>query len=260
MGKESRKGGAILDFGGPIGSNRTKLIGGHVVSIDAAVNVAAQFGRGYRYCLPDHSQLALNVILGENNSTGSGNVNQASGAAWADAVNRVNKYYKGHSYSDHVHASGGNDFEPNFGAPSNARAWAAGFSANTNNPMYNFGSADGCPPTASGSRRRGGACDNGWSQGDVYFVSWKHNRYPFPEIYFQGQVPQWPAISLLGVNSGQGKMFFPGPVSQYQRDHSSFKPSVAWSKLFQALRRNPKTSQDHMNYVTDFQADRVWGR
>jgi hypothetical protein len=262
-GRANRHGGVILAFGGPSGSSHTKLISGRVITLDAAVNVAAQYGLGYRHCLPEHSERAINVIMGENNSTdgktGSGNVNSASGAGLANAVDALAQYYKGHSLTDHVGAAGGMDFEPNFGPVGSGRDWAGGFSANTHHPLYNFGSADGCPPSASRSGRRGGQCDNGWKQGDIYFVSWKHNRYPFPEIYVQPQVPQWPAISLFGAQSGQGKMFFPGPVAEHARATSEFKPSTAWSKLFQALRRNPKTSQDHMNYSTDFQRDQVWG-
>ena len=258
-GRQNRRGAAILDFGGPQGTGHVKLIGGKVITLDQATNVAAQFGNGYRHCLPENSNSAINVIMGENNSTGASNVTSGSGAALANAVDALANYDKGHSLSDHVGASGGDDIEPGFGDPGPARDWAAGFSGATHHPLYNFGSADGCPPNASASGRRGGQCVGQWKQGDIYFVSYKHNRFPLPEIYLQGQVPQWPAISLFGVKSGQGKMNFPGVVSEHDRAPSEFSPSTAWSKLFQALRRNPKTSQDVLNYSTDFKRDQAWG-
>jgi hypothetical protein len=262
VGHQHRSGGVILDFGGPIGSDKTKLIGGRVVSINADLFVAESFGRGYRHCLPhQYNDKAINVIMGENNSTGSSNVTSAAGAAWANAVDTLSRYYKGHSIAANVGASGGNDFEPGFakGSASSSRNWAAGFSGGSSRPLYNFGSADGCPPTAPSSGRRGGTCSFGWSQSDIYFVSAGSHRYPLPEIYFSVNAPQWPAISLFGVNSGHQKMYFPGPVTEHPRDHSTLQPSDAWSKLFKALRKNSKTSQNVLNYSTAFQNDSTWG-
>jgi hypothetical protein len=172
----------------------------------------------------------------------------------SNAVNTLSRYFHGHSI-----AGGGQDFEPGFGQVGPARAWAAAFSANSPRRLYNFGSADGCPPKPAPSGRRGGSCNNGWTQSDIYYLSGQQNRYPFPEIYYSGNVPQWPAISLFAVQTGHQKLHFPGPVTQYQRAKSSFAPSTAWSKLFKALRRNPKTSQGFMNYSTDFQHDGRWG-
>jgi hypothetical protein len=91
--------------------------------------------------------------------------------------------------------------------------------------VYNYGNASGCPldypPTEpeyqSGIVAR--QCDvQGWTQDDVYYVSWGSFRaYPFPEIYNtqEANAKQWYRIALFKNLVYGSRMEIKGSLAQY---------------------------------------------
>ena len=118
--------------------------------------------------------------------------------------------------------------------------------------LINHGAAGGCPQ--SGTTSTSGTCNNGWTQEDVWWVSWgAAPSYPQPEIYATtgANANQWQQLSLYSVLKHGGRMSILGPLSQYGAcqkmggcsgtDNTS---SHAWSFLWSALNGDSRTAQD----------------
>jgi hypothetical protein len=106
--------------------------------------------------------------------------------------------------------------------------------------------------------------DYGWTQDDVYYVSWGASRArPLPEIYntYWISAQQWQNLNVYAVSIGH-KMFFYGAMTQQQActdlEHIGIcdpsiinSPAQGWQQLYLALNGNPATSQSSLTFVTD---------
>jgi hypothetical protein len=166
----------------------------------------------------------LTIIVSTNSS---GNyVTQGHGEAWGIMINDLHDWFVSKGYTSQMRIVGGSDMETNFRPPDEARAWVDGYSSTGFYTLYNFGNASGCPldypPTEpedqSGVIALG--CDTlGWTQDDVYYVSWGSLRaYPFPEIYNTtgANAEQWYRIALFThLAHNHRTMIFRGTLAQF---------------------------------------------
>jgi len=148
-------------------------------------------------------------------------------------------------------AWGGSDMEASWNSVSATRAWTDGYNSADNWRYVNYGSADGCPTSGSGS------CNNGWSQGDVRYVSYgSPPAWPMPEIYRTDGVhaSQWDNIQEVA-----GYMYFLGSLTQWQAcfdvggcDPSTWNsPGAGWQQLWDRVRDD----QARLEHSTDI----TWG-
>ncbi len=123
---------------------------------------------------------------------------------------------------------------PKMGQPSSLpiveiRNWLPNY-LNSNLPLFNYGSADGCPTSGPDSPSLG--CNNGWTVGDVVYVSGGANRNlvrPIPEIYYNVNGPQW-----ANIGKASSPVFtFVGALSQYSGGSGGNTPAQAWTALYQ---------------------------
>jgi hypothetical protein len=83
------------------------------------------------------------------------------------------------------------DIEPSWESAAMSKRLVDGVSDQGWALLYNFGSADGCP---LGGRGDGLGCNNGWTVGDVAYVSYHGSAVPLPEIYYLVNADQWTYI------------------------------------------------------------------
>jgi len=88
---------------------------------------------------------------------------------------------------------------------------------------YDFGSADGCPQSASAD----GPCNNGWSIGDVGYVSFHGLALPLPEIYYTANANQWTVVRKWW-NANHGGYFFYGVTTS---SGVGLAPTTGWNTL-----------------------------
>jgi len=122
----------------------------------------------------------------------------ASGMTQADAhsagyyqsyrAQQLDAYQRAVGYN-RQNAAIASDVEPSWDSAPMSRAIVDGATAHGYALLYDYGSADGCP--ASGS---GGSCNNGWTVGDVGYVSYSGVAVPLPEIYYTVNADQWTVV------------------------------------------------------------------
>jgi hypothetical protein len=127
------------------------------------------------------------------------------------------------SVLNRVSIVGGNNIEPGFNPSYVPIHWLNGYNSVANRkPLYVIASADGCsetyPPTEPEyGYRSPGSCNNGWTQEDIYTVTWgAPSSFPFPEIYNTNyaNANQWYRIGLYSRLSHNTKMRFRGSMTQ----------------------------------------------
>lgn len=197
-------------------------------------------------------------------------VDYVAGQQWGSWIVAANNWLTdtanngGFNYSTLVTIWGGDDVEPCFGPPAPARAFLDGYRTTTTNPIYNFGSCDGCVTTYTCPAA---PCPNppalgGWTLDDIWYVSWGAWRsYPMPEIYYPtAQAHQWKAISLYSIEAkGTAALQFDSPLSEYaacqQRTCAPgfLTPSAAWQELVNALAEDARTA-----WTPSFSSDIRW--
>jgi len=233
----------VLDFGGqlPDGSG-TLLIDGIRVSNGDIEAAAEAFSAGYWVCTGSDTSSVLSLSIGTNNSYYD--VSSSGGQTWANVIADIIASNQANGYDAQISVGGGNDIEPSWDTAANTEAWVNGYSSI--NPAWyaNYGSADGCP-TGSASN---GACNNGWRQFDVWWVSWGAlPAYPLPEIYFQANANQWTMISLYGATYQGSKMGFLGPLDENDLDASTFTSAQSWNALWSGLNSRSQTAEGMSN-------------
>ncbi|MGH2459825.1 MAG: hypothetical protein ACRDIY_13275, partial [Chloroflexota bacterium] len=203
----------VLDFGGQLSDgSSTLLINGGPISNAQIEAVAEAFSQGYWYCTGSDQSSTLTLGIGTNNSYFD--VNGSGGAAWAQVVAAVIASNQTKGYAAQVIAEGANDLEPAWDTTEDSEAWANGYAANAPAFYVDYGSADGCP-TGNSS---GAACGDGWTQYDVWYVSWGDSAArALPEIYGSVNAAQWAMLGLYGAENGgaAGKIAFSGPLDTY---------------------------------------------
>ena len=131
-----------------------------------------------------------------------------------------------------------------------SRAWVDGYASAYASPSlyWNYGDAAGCPPY--------GSCSNGWTQEDVYYVSWGvPPAYPLPQIYCEacyagdthgGQSKEWQRLSLYGYTNHSGHaMYLLGAMTQWAAAGRccTNTPAQGWSQLSSDLNSDARTAQ-----------------
>lgn len=237
----------VLDFGGQNYSNTGSiLIGGPEVTFGQIQSYAEQFARGYYVCTGSNTASQLLLAIGTNNSAYQ--VSYSGGATWANqVVGPVQAWVAGNGVGNQVMPVGGNDMEPGFHGVVDTRAWLQGYSDTGKGRVTNYGSADGCPQYTSNN----GLCNNGWSQADVWWLSWGNpSGFAMPEIYYYANSGQWTMISQYGFTyQGQSKIYFDGPLTQYGYN-GSYTSDQAWNVFWSDLNARPDTAQ-YLTYRSD---------
>jgi hypothetical protein len=224
----------------------------------AITNASEGYIAGFFAC---SSTAHLRIAIGTNNANGMsygshidfGYVTREHGAAWGQMVNALNAYINSQNYAARVSARGASDIEIGFGPPEQAIAWVDGYSSVSSWPMYNFGSADGCP-VPSGNVFKTGTCssrgDAGspaqvWTQDQLWYVSYGNPvAYPLPEIYCSVSAKQWYNESLYGALYKTGRLDFLGTTASYGPvpGCTPLTPAESFMALQDALNADSRTS------------------
>lgn len=236
-GTYAQTGIVVLDFGatayqssgGTITSYGALTYSGAYLSTTVVASLVEQFGRGYWIGTGLDTSAFLYVAAGVNNNSPA--TISGHGGAWANMVDTINSWFVSGGYASQTAAYGAMDIESHWPSGTSAtysqtKAWADGYSGQTNALYEDFGSANGCPETSYNNA----TCSNGWTQKDYWYVSWGAARaVPFPEIYdtTPGVHPpnhsgwttdlnalQWHAIAIYAVQSLGSLMFFSGSFTQ----------------------------------------------
>ena len=203
-GSRPMDGTVFLAFGRPSynGTSYGTIIYNNSFRTTAQIRqVAYNYGYGYYVCAPQGA--FLEISIGTTNYGSYTTYNH--GQAWANMVDATNDMFINNCcIADYVVASGASDMELDWNSPSATRSWGNGYDAAALYWYNNFGDAAGCPPY--------GSCNNGWTQDDVWYVSWGNpSAWPFPQIYNEtgANAKQWQRISLRGyTNHGGNSMYF----------------------------------------------------
>jgi hypothetical protein len=263
-------GSVILTFGAPrtvdseTSSNGASMFSEVFANWRSTTQIAdagRDYSRGFWQCLDEApSSVQYTLALGVSNLFPSGwNGDRVAehGQAWGIMVANVRQYQSTNGYSAAILAAGAADIEPDYGGPTKTRKWVDAVDDVANSGLlWNFGSADGCPQFGQG----GTACNNGWSQGDIRYVSWGVSPgVPAPQIYLNngGMAEQWVLISKWGVDNGGSAMVFRGPLSQNGAcgqvgcpSSSDNTPTQAWEQMVNKMDARPATIVD-MDYSLD---------
>ena len=216
----------ILDFGGMNAANTGTIFitnNGSGATYAQIRAYAEQYALGYYTGASQNRDVksVLSLAISTNNSAYQ--VDQAGGATWANSVvDPVQTWVTNQGLGYQVSPEAGNDMEPSYHGPADTIAWVTGYqnaAGTANDFVLNYGSADGCSWTSYNNTN----CNNGWTQGDVYKVSWGlTSAYAMPEIYYDPSCSvsgvmarQWTLISRFGhYNRPNGAIIFDGPLTQ----------------------------------------------
>jgi len=254
----------ILDFGytrynSADGTYGTALFSGAYASTAQIATAVENYARGYYTCSGQDKISHLKIGVGTNNKqTSTSAVTYNHGSTWAWMVNTINSRLVSAGHNSMVTAIGATDIEMSWNTVYNSKQWVDGYVKSHQYALYNYGDAGGCPSSGSTS----GACNNGWTTADVYYVSYGASaaNFPIPEIYRTDgiQANQWKHISLYGaVNKGKA-LYFPGVLTQWQACNEvggctgiNNTPSTGWTQLYNAINSDSRTAQSNITYSTD---------
>jgi hypothetical protein len=265
------KYGNVLDFGAQINTAGTcgcqagtiPAFGGIPWLTDAQVeNIADQFAEGFYIGTESDTSVVDLIVIGTNNSN---TPTSAQGTDWATVVGTATQDAVAGGYASQAVFEGGSDIETWVGTCCNqmsgpATSWLNAFSnAPGGAPGYNidYGSADQCPLSTNGVNQTCYASANGqtndyWSISNYQYDAWGNTvAFGAPEMAGTGTAEQWANISLYSLDSGQSKIWFPGPMSE-SYNYGWVSPATAYSDLNYYLSQDgvPETN---MPLVTDLQ-------
>jgi hypothetical protein len=244
----NKNGIVVLDFGAPHYANGTWgtwTFGNFFASTKAIKNAAKSFLEGYWYCT-SKSAPYLRLALGTSNY--GNHVGSGHGRAWAKMVNDLNGWVRTRGWDVQEGVRGANDMEPSWNPPRATRQWVRSYgnAARGKSHYYNYGSADACPPY--------GNCANGWTQGDVWYVSWGARRaYPTPQIYYETNARQWYQMVLYSHTHHGKALRLLSTFTTHAADTSTYTPRQAWDKAHGLLNSDSRTSQ-----TIPFSTDITW--
>jgi hypothetical protein len=232
----------VLDFGGQLSNGSGSLMINGVSITNSQIEAATEnFSKGYWTCARNDGDTTTILDLGIGTNNSYQDVSQAGGAAWINVVSVVQNYNKAQGYYAQVKMYAANDMEPGFGSAAATINWVHGVTSISGLDYLNYGSADGCPQTSSSN----GACNNGWNQYDVWYVSNGPTQgHPIPEIYYPAQASQWAMLSLYGAQHQGRRMNIWGPWDEYDLDHSTYTAAQAWNQLWTDVNNNSATKQN----------------
>lgn len=245
----------VLDFSFPV-CNANETYGAELFNFGpvglTAVQLASQgFMTGYYECAVGDSESNLVLGIGTNNkptSCDTGAKMTAHGAAWAGMVDSVNQWAKNGGIYGQVQAYGASDIEVGWNSPERSKDWLDGYGAENDIPLLHFGDAAGCPY----GDMTGTTCGNGWTQEDVWYVSWGFPpSLPLPLIYLTNgaHAEQWARLSQYAFANHGARMDFTGVFTQSQAceqwgcNNTDNTPSEAYWQFYDELNANPNTAQ-----------------
>lgn len=186
-----------------------------------------------------------------------GRVDYGGGESWAGVVGDIASYVANSGGSYAIYVNGADDIEPDW-SPNNPGAvfnWVNGFNYINPANYIDYGSADGCPGTGNGTVNEN--CDAGWTFYHLWFVSWgATTALALPEIYRTDalQAAQWTQISLYAAVSQSGRIYFEGPLDQYDRclpgsycynvQGLGNTPDQAWNQLWNGINGYSQTASN----------------
>lgn len=273
---------AALLFRAPTFSNGqygTAALGITNIPLSTVEILVKDFASGYYNALGNNNTLHVRIVIATSNGTTQCQGSQVSfghGQAWAQMVNDVASWVISQGYSGQVDIAGGSDMEPEMdvwppaagcnsgGQPkwasrSDTVNWVNGYSSiSPRRFLYDVGAASGCPQ--SGTTLVPGTCNNGYTQEDIWFISWgAPPSEPLPEIYTTSgsMANEWQQLSLYGRLAHNDSMTIAGALTELgacqQRGCSALlrnSPAQGWQQLFNALRSDPRTNQT-LSWSTD---------
>jgi hypothetical protein len=225
----------VVDYGGQTsGGDFENISSGVVLTPVQVVTDAEAYISGYVGCLGS-STVKTTFAIGTNNSL---SVTAANGKILAaSVVAPVASYAASKGYAA-ITVAGADDIEPGFGTFAAMQTWMPGYLA-SNLPLYDYGSADGCP--ISGTDTATSTCNNGWTVGDIDYVAGGADPayvHALPEIYYAVDGTQWAAIR----GAASPELNFAGAFSEVGSGTNS--PADAWTDLFK------DTGQSSLNWST----------
>lgn len=219
------------------------------IPVSDIASLAEDFASGYYNSLGSNQSLHARIVIATSNS--GDKVTYSHGQAWGQMVNAVASWTLGQGYSGQVDIAGGSDIEPGFNGPATTRAWVDGYSSVAARSLYDLGDAAGC--RQSGTTASAGNCNNGWTQEDVWYVSWGSNpSRPLPEIYRRdgAMAAQWASVSLYGYLAHGENVTMAGALTQAEAcqqngcDQSTRNtPAQGWHQLDDKLNADVRTAQ-----------------
>jgi len=254
----------------------------HFIPLWKVEEAIRQYARGYYNCSATDRESFVFIGVGTNNFGGMmmDNPDQevrksryyTGGQFWGEMVTRLNQWAVTNGYAYQVAIGGAMDIEwaanSGWNTPTVTRSWVDGFELRDNgqNIYFNFGACVGCPIVPSPSWVYSSAMP--WTQAHIYYVSYEAPpAFPVPEIYRNDGylARQWQAVSKYGVIYKNGKMIFPGLMTQWQacqqRDGNECTrtdgtgldntPEEGWQQLYTALNSDPDTVQEVLRWTTD---------
>ncbi|MEA2624372.1 MAG: hypothetical protein QOD06_417 [Candidatus Binatota bacterium] len=256
----------VLDFGQPWASGTSRgtwsfnATYGRFVTTGAIAEAVKQFASGYYRGVGGDVQSRLRIAVGTNNY--GRYADSAHGRAWAELVATIGSWLSANPPGKQVAVRGASDIEIGYSTAERASAWVNGYASAWQSPylLYHYGDAAGCPQR--GTTRTPAACNGGWHQDDVVYVSWRASPcYPLPEIYSNagGNARQWQQLSLHSYLAYGRPMSILGPLSQSracaQRGGcagTSNTPAEAWSQLWSELNADGRTARN-LSVSTDIE-------
>lgn len=245
----------LLDFGQPYlsgGVYGTYTFGNAFASLATLESAMENYASGFWTCTGSNLS-TLRLVMGTSNY--GSNVSTGHGQAFATSVNNINTWLSNQGYTKYITAAGGVDTETSWNTATISRAWADGYNTNHLYALYDYGDAGGCPQYS-----QGGTCNNGWTQDDVYHISWGIAAgFALPEIYNTtgANANQWQQVSLWGVlNSANGKIVFSGSLTQADAcgtgcSGTNNSPATGWTQLYNAVNGDSRTAQSTLEWSTD---------
>ncbi|MBI4497579.1 MAG: hypothetical protein HY689_06770 [Chloroflexi bacterium] len=241
----------ILAFGAPRGRNGSfgTLLFSNTFAASSQIATAVEaFARGYATCTGEDRASHLRIAIGTSNF--GSQVTFSHGRAWAQLVTTVSQRIAAAGHASQVDVVGASDMEPDWNGPATTRAWVDGYASAFTQPLYNFGTAAGCPPFGS----CGTSAHPEWTQEDIWYISWgAAPARPLPQIYLAdgGNAQQWYQMSLYALTRHQRRMEFVGVLTQHQAcQQVGCHPAVAnspqegWSQFWDLLNSDSRTAQD----------------
>lgn len=251
QGAAKESGELILEFGKPWfdGTNYgTIAFDGSFHSTNDIENAVLGFANGYWNCSGPQPFAA--ILIGTSNCYLDQNchyagepdyTNFAHGQAWDKLVSDTYNIISAEGWNKQESIHGASDMELDWNYASTTEDWAHGFSSNCCGTYYDIGDAAGCPPL--------GSCDNGWTQEDLYQVTWGiAAAYAIPEVYTTNgsQANEWYRNSLYGYTAHGFRVPYFASLTQWnalRRCTCTNTPDAGNSQLNRSLNADTNTKQ-----------------
>ncbi len=264
----------ILDYGNPTQRQGPPFDYGTILAFDQTETFvptseiiirSVDFAENYHFNVGSDLDSSLRLVIGLSNCCGSSlSFWEGHGSAWAAMMNTIQDQIMP-CCGDQVSVVTGMDIEQPWTSGANTKGWVDSYkTASTCVPgpaeagcLYNFG-INKCTSV----------CDPGWTQNDIWYVSWgvkknptDPNRFarPLPEIYITpiqdpqgyGDAGYWQLLSDYSVSINSGPIYFVGTLTTYAKRPDWNSPDKGWMELWNALFSDVDTRPTTLRYSTD---------